>query len=69
MILDGYACKECGAAATVLDGTITRSCEHTGTVLASMKATAYGEGGASDRGNAAQRLIARVLAQIKEWRA
>ena len=44
----GYACKECSAPAAVdTDGTITRSCAHTGTIIAGMKATAYGEGGAS----------------------
>lgn len=37
----GYECKECGASATVGDG-IRRSCHHTGTVIATMKATAYG---------------------------
>ena len=44
--MHGYACKACGAPASVDDaGAIARSCAHTGTVIASMSAVAYGRGG------------------------
>ena len=41
----GYSCKECGASVEIrLDGERLYSCEHRGTVIASMKATARGVG-------------------------
>lgn len=44
--MSGYACKACGAPAAVSDdGAIARSCSHTGAVIASMSAVAYGRGG------------------------
>lgn len=40
-----YYCKECGAEASLdEDGNIQRTCEHTGTIVALMKATARGIG-------------------------
>lgn len=48
--MTGYTCKECGAPADVTDdGRILRSCDHAGTVLASMDAVAYGRGGLRER--------------------
>lgn len=62
MMGTGYACKACGAPAAVdADGTIARSCAHAGTIIAGMKATAYGEGGAS----AGVRLTAPVMRLLR----
>ena len=60
----GYSCKECGASVAFADGLPVRSCGHDGTVLASMTATAHGEGGASV-GSSARRMFDKVLRQIK----
>lgn len=38
-----YSCKECGAAANVVDGVVVRTCAHAGVVLANVSATLYGE--------------------------
>jgi hypothetical protein len=54
----GYSCKQCGAPASVTpDGRITRSCEHTGTVAASMSAVAYGRGHVSEAQNPVLRFL------------
>jgi hypothetical protein len=45
----GYACGECGAAATVdPDGTIRRSCAHQGTVTMLLDCELSGSGAAGD---------------------
>jgi alanine racemase len=64
---EGYECKECGAPAHVdEDSKLVRTCAHTGTVIATMKATAYGVGGASVvQPSRAHVLIDRVLAQLR----
>jgi hypothetical protein len=54
----GYSCKLCGAPAAVSpDGEITRACAHAGTVVASMAATAYGQGGMGEAGNPVLRFL------------
>jgi aerobic-type carbon monoxide dehydrogenase small subunit (CoxS/CutS family) len=42
-----FACAECGARVTYVNGEYVRSCEHTGAILASMRAIATGTGGVS----------------------
>lgn len=39
-----YKCAACGAKVTLVNGVLVRTCAHTTTVLAEMKATVYGEG-------------------------
>lgn len=54
----GYSCKLCGAPADVTpDGIITRTCEHSGTIVATMSAVAYGRGHVSE----AQHPVLRFL--------
>ena len=48
--MPGYSCKACGAPAEVTDdGRIVRTCEHAGTVIASMSAVATGRGGVREK--------------------
>lgn len=43
----GYCCKECGKPASVAtDGTIQRTCDHTGTIYLLLDVVVTGEGGA-----------------------
>lgn len=57
MIETGYSCKACNAPATLVDGAIVRTCEHTGTVIAGMSAHVTANGGvAESTPNARQKL-------------
>jgi len=48
--MSGYICKECGMAVIIRkDGTKLRPCGHTGTILATMGATAKGVGSAASK--------------------
>jgi uncharacterized Zn finger protein (UPF0148 family) len=48
--MSDYTCKECGMAVIMKkDGTQLRPCGHTGTILATMGATAKGVGSASQK--------------------
>lgn len=47
--MSGYACKVCGAQATVDAAGVHRTCACNATVVASMSAHARGSGGASER--------------------
>jgi uncharacterized Zn finger protein (UPF0148 family) len=50
MVETGYKCKECGAPVVIADGKVIRSCNHKdAVVVASMTATATGEGKAEQR--------------------
>lgn len=42
--MEGYYCKECGRAVIVRKGEIIRACKCKGPVIASMSATATGDG-------------------------
>jgi len=46
--MSGYSCKECGSPASIEKTGLIRTCEHTGTVIATMSATVYGEGHACE---------------------
>lgn len=47
----GYTCKECGKPVIVKsDGSIERTCEHKGTVIAGMTAVAKGVGAVAGSG-------------------
>lgn len=43
---NGYYCKECGAEVEYkpVEGVFVRKCDHTGTIIAGMKAVARGVG-------------------------
>ena len=44
--MERYICKECGAEVFVdTDGNITRTCDHTTTVILDIEVVATGEGG------------------------
>lgn len=45
MIEGGYACKQCGRPAVIVDGQIVRGCNHTGTVVMAMECNMDQEGG------------------------
>lgn len=54
-----YYCKECGAAATVVDGEVRRTCAHVGsTIIAERTSTLYGDGGVAPAGRS--RILERV---------
>ena len=73
----GYACKECGSPARVVEGgEILRSCGHSGTVLARMSVTdmvrisdarmsgtAYGAGSMA-HGNLFERTLHKLLKSL-----
>lgn len=53
-----YACKECGLPAAVSpSGEIARTCEHEGTIIATMSAVAYGQGGMREARNPVLRFL------------
>ncbi len=60
---EGYSCSVCGAAATVRDGGVVRSCGHTATVYAHMSGTAYGQSSLAN-GNALEKVIHFLLKQV-----
>lgn len=63
--MTGYACKDCGALVAVdAEGRFARSCEHRGTIIASMTATAYGEGHVEPAPAASDRLTRLVGATV-----
>ena len=41
--MEEYICKECGKLVKMADGELIRSCDHKGTVVATMSAVATGE--------------------------
>lgn len=57
---ESYSCSACGAAATVRDGVLVRSCGHNVTVLAHMSGTAYGQSSLAN-GNAFERALHHLL--------
>jgi len=42
--MEDYECEKCGAPASLVHGSIARTCACNGPVLANMRAVAYGEG-------------------------
>jgi len=63
--MERYVCKECRAPAEVSETGISRSCEHTGTVLLDMTVTCYGEGGASDKPSRLRLLVDAIIGIVK----
>ena len=57
---EGYSCSACGAAATVRDGVLVRTCDHSVAVLAHMSGTAYGQSSLAN-GNAFERALHHLL--------
>lgn len=58
---DAYACRDCGAPASLVGGVIVRSCECRSVVVVSMSATVSQHGGTSERG-----MRGAVLAALRD---
>lgn len=56
----GYSCSACGAAASVRDGAVVRTCDHSVAVFAHMSGTAYGQSSLAN-GNAFERALHHLL--------
>lgn len=65
-MMEGYFCKECGAAAYVEGDCVNRTCEHKGTVIAGMTATAYGEGHMDDKPSRLSRIVDLIIKMVKQ---
>jgi hypothetical protein len=64
--MSGYSCKQCGAEAfPEAGGSIRRTCEHNGTIIASMQAVAYGEGHMDDKPSRLARIVALIVGMVK----
>jgi hypothetical protein len=61
-----YLCKECGASATVaLDGAISRTCRHNGTILLDMTVTCTGDGGMKETPSRLRQIVDLIIAMVK----
>lgn len=63
--MSGYACKECGAPAFTDGDVISRTCEHGGTIIASMEAVAYGEGHVDNQPSRLAQIVDAIIRLVK----
>lgn len=65
--MTNFSCSECGAPILILDGNVTRHCQHDhAPIIANLTATAYGSASfASNPPSKVEKAISRILDALK----